>query len=443
MPIADLIADKGLPHNLLAERSVLGSVLLDAYGYNLAAEILREDDFHLDSHRKIFRAMHELARAGTAIDFITLGDALERTHDLESVGGHAYLVTLTDGLPRGLNVEHWARIVKDRSLQRSLLGAAHDILNECMQSAGGSVDILERAQTRLYEISQDQYRDGLVPVSDLADDLMAHFDELHGRARVTGLATGFHEFDEYTSGLQPANLVIVAGRPGMGKTSFAMNIVENACLRSDRVAAVFSLEMARKELVLRMLCSHARVDAHRLRRGFLTGDEITELTAAAGRAAQSPIFIDDSSAIDVTAMRAKCKRLKIERGRLDLVVVDYLQLMGFSGQAENRNLEISAISRGLKMLAKELDVPLIALSQLSRDIERRGGEPMLSDLRESGSIEQDADMVVFLYRDPHGEEGEPTAKVNIAKQRNGPTGQFKLAWLRQFTRFQSIERQAD
>ena len=447
MAIADQLSAQGLPANLLAERSVLGAILLEGHHYYSVAEILQPDDFHLETHRKIYRAIRELAQANAAIDFITLGEALERGHDLESVGGHVYLTTLTDGLPRGLNVEHYARIVKDRAIERRCLTAAQEV-SQAVLAGGTGAEVLDLAQKLFFEIATDRVREGLIGVGELTGPVLEKLDKLRGQ-EISGLRTGFNELDHLTAGLQQGDLVIVAGRPSMGKTSFAMNMVENAGLKHGKTAAVFSLEMSKVQLVLRMLCSTASVNAHKLRTGFLSRDDITALTRAAGRLAQAAIYIDDTSGLDLATLRAKCRRLAAElaaqqpRRTLDLVVVDYLQLMGSTGRSENRNLEVSALSRGLKILAKELNAPVVVLSQLSRAPEQRTGnhEPILSDLRESGSIEQDADVVMFIYRDEvyHREsEDQGKAKIIVAKQRNGPIDNVMLAFLREYTRFENL-----
>ncbi|HEY8055493.1 MAG TPA: replicative DNA helicase [Terriglobales bacterium] len=445
MAISDQLVDKGLPANLLAERTVLGAILLDSFHFFNVADLLQPDDFHLDAHRKIYRAMRELAQSSTAIDFITLGEALERTHDLESVGSHVYLTTLTEGLPRGLNVEHYAHIIKNRAMERDLLSVGQGMVQAVLGGQLGS-EVLDEAQRRIFEISSARVQGGLTSVADLAGGILDTLDALHGQ-EISGLRTGFADFDELTTGLQKSDLIIVAGRPSMGKTSFVMNIVENAALDHGKTAAVFSLEMSNVQLVLRMLCSLSQVDGRRLRQGHLGRHDIELLTQAAGRLAQAGIYIDDSSGIDMATVRAKCRRLQAELAAqhpprtLDLVAVDYLQLMGSSGRSENRNLEVSAISRGMKILAKELNCPVIVLSQLSRAPEQRTGnhEPILSDLRESGSIEQDADVVAFIYRDEvytKANSQEPgVARIIVAKQRNGPIGTIKLAFLNHCTKF--------
>ncbi|MGH9474842.1 MAG: replicative DNA helicase [Terriglobales bacterium] len=452
MALADQLAEKGLPANLNAERSVLGAILLDSFHYFATADLLTPDDFHLDAHRKIYRAMRELAARSVAMDFITLGEELERHHDLEAAGGHLYLTTLTEGLPRTLNAEHYARIVKGRAVERQLLGVAQEMTQAVLAGETGEA-VLEMAQQRIFALAMDRVQEGLTSVGDLTGDLIARLDELHGQ-EISGLHTGFRKLDEITTGLQKADLVIIAGRPSMGKTSFAMNIVENAALRYGKTAAVFSLEMSKTQLVLRMLCSEAHVNARSLRSGFLGRSEISALTAAAGKLAQAAIYIDDTSGIDLATVRAKCRRLGAELAAqhpprtLDLVAVDYLQLMGAGARTENRNLEVSAISRGMKMLAKELNCPVMVLSQLSRAPEQRTGnhEPILSDLRESGSIEQDADLVMFIYRDEiyhRDSEEQGMARIIIAKQRNGPIGDIKLAFLRDFTRFENLADGSD
>ncbi len=445
MAIADVLSEKGLPAHLLAERSVLGSILMDHLALNHAAEILSPDDFHSDAHRKIYRAMVELAHNGRPVDFITLGEALERAGELEAAGGHAFLITLTDGLPRSVNVEHYARIVKDRAILRRLLNAAQVISNACLAGSEDSARILDEAEQLIFAIAEERVKEGLTGVGEITGPLLEKLDALHG-AEITGLKTGYNDLDQVTAGLQPSELIILAARPSMGKTSFAMNIVENVALLLNKTCAVFSLEMSKVQLVLRMLCSTAKVNGQRMRMGFLDRGDMERLTLAAGRLAQAPIFIDDTAGIDIATLRAKCRRLKAERG-LDMVVIDYLQLMSASGRAENRNLEISTISRGLKGLAKELNVPVIALSQLSRASEQRKGEhrPILSDLRESGSIEQDADVVAFIYRDEYynrESEDKGKAEIIIAKQRNGPTDTIKLAFLRDFTRFENLAEES-
>lgn len=449
MAVAELLDQKGLPAHLLAERSVLGAILLDHVAFHYAAEILSAQDFHLDSHARVFSAMTALSQTNRAIDFITLGDQLERSGQLEAVGGHAFLFALTEGLPRSVNVEHYARIVKDRSLLRQLIGAAQAISEMALAGSEESAEVLDQAEKLIFEIATERVREGLTGVSEIAGPLIRKLDEMHGN-NIPGLATGYSDFDAMTAGLQPAELIVLAARPSMGKTAFAMNIAENVAMKDGKTVAIFSLEMANVQLVLRLLCSVASVDNHRLRMGRLDARTVRSLTEAMGQLAQAPIFIDDSSGIDLLTLRSKCRRLKAERGALDLVIIDYLQLMtagkGPGGRAENRNQEISHLSRGLKALAKELNVPVIALSQLSRAPEQRPGksrEPLLSDLRESGSIEQDADLVAFIYREEmynkdldESEKGK--AEIIIAKQRNGPTGRIRMAFRRQFTRFETL-----
>lgn len=447
MALAEVLTEKGLPAHLLAERSVLGAVLLDSLAFSYASEILHDSDFYLDTHRRIFRAMAVLAEANRALDLVTLGDQLERDGQLEAVGGQEFLFALTEGLPRSINIEHYARIVKDRSILRQLLSASQSISAQCL-SGVGSAAALDEAQRQIFAIADERIQQGLSSVGEIAPDLLRRLDKMHGQ-EVTGLRTGYRDFDQITAGLHPADLVIIAARPSMGKTALAMNIAENVALREHKTVAVFSLEMSKVQLVLRMLCSTARVNNHRLRLGFLDRENIAALTDAATQLSEAPIFIDDTSAVDLLELRAKCRRLKAERKALDLVVIDYLQLMGsdVKKKAENRNLEISAISRGLKALAKELQAPVIALSQLSRAPEQRPGrsrEPMLSDLRESGSIEQDADLVAFIYRDEmynRDSEHKGKADIIIAKQRNGPTDRIQLAFLHQYTRFETMARE--
>jgi len=448
MALAETLLQKGLPASLMAERSVLGAILLDGVSYHQAAEVLRADDFHLDSHRKIFRALQELAGVGRVLDYVTVGEVLERAGELDAVGGYPYLLSLTDGLPRSLNIESYAHIVKDHALLRRLISAANQILGDCLSGAEESRAVLDRAQQSIFDIAQERVQEGLTSVRELAGPLLQKIENQRGQD-ITGLQTGYKQFDGLTAGLQPGELIIIAARPSMGKTSFAMNIAENAALRGGKKVAVFSLEMSKVQLVLRMLCATAHVNAHEMRKGFLNRDDLEKLTDAAAQLAEAPIYLDDTSGIDLSTLRAKCRRLQLEKG-LDLVVIDYLQLMGNDSSArrsENRNQEISAISRGLKGLAKELKAPVVALSQLSRASEGRKGEhrPILSDLRESGAIEQDADLVAFIYRDEYYHKDNPEnkgiAEIIIAKQRNGPIGTIELAFVSDYTRFENLQRE--
>jgi replicative DNA helicase len=440
---ADITLDRNIPHSVDAERSVLGAILLENSAINRAQEILKDSDFYRDPHRRIFKVMEVLSERATAIDPITVKEELTRSGELDAVGGPAYIASLLDGVPHSSNVEHYAKIVKEKAILRALIEAGGRIVTSAYEAAQDVDEILDESERQVFRIAQDQLRAGFVPMRAIADQSLGTIERLaEHRELVTGLSTGYPSLNEMTSGLQASDLVILAARPGMGKTSLALNIAHNAA-REGRRVGVFSLEMSREQLFLRMLTGHARVDAHRLRTGRLGREEMQRLMTAFGEMASLPISIDDTAGTGVMEMRAKSRRLKMEQG-LDLIVVDYLQLMRTRGRFENRNQEITEISRSLKELAKELRVPILALSQLSRAPEQRGGDrrPQLSDLRESGAIEQDADLVMFIYREEvykPTEENRGLAQLIIAKQRNGPIGTINLVFLREYTRFEEGE----
>jgi replicative DNA helicase len=446
----DYALERGLPANIDAERSILGAILLDNFSYTQASsENLQADDFSLDSHRRIYGRIAELADSGRPVDLVTLAEELSRRKEVEAIGGVAYLSSLTDGLPHRPNIEQYVRIVKDKALLRGLIFASNAAVARAMDEAEPAQDVLTSAEAAIYELSDKRFTSGFRDVKQIVKESFGSIDALYERGqRVTGLETHFVDLDNLTSGLQRSDLIIIAGRPSMGKTALALNIAENAAVKDNKVVGMFSLEMSREALLLRLLCSNAIVDAHKLRTGFLGRDDYQKLVAALGRLAEAPVFIDDTPGITISEMRAKARRLQHQMGgRLDLLIVDYLQLMsggapGGKARFENRTQEVSAISRGLKLLAKELRVPVIGLSQLSRAPESRGGDhrPQLSDLRESGSIEQDADLVGFIFREEvynPTPENEGFAELIIAKQRNGPTGKVNLAFLKRSTRFES------
>jgi replicative DNA helicase len=438
-----------LPASVDAERSILGAILLDNFAYNQAAESLVADHFFLDSHRRIFARMMELAESSRPIDIITLTEELGRRKEVEAVGGVAYLSSLTEGLPRRPNIEHYVHIVRDKALLRGLINAANNAIAQALEQADSAEEILDAAESSIFQLSENRIGRGFLTVHEIVKESFGSLDALYERGqRITGLETHYVDLDGMTSGFQPSDLIIIAARPSMGKTAFAMNIAENVAVLDKKVVGVFSLEMSREALLLRMLCSHARVDSHKMRTGFLGRDDFQKLTHALGALSESPIFIDDTPGISLMEMRAKARRLQQSQGRLDLLVVDYLQLVsgspsGGARRYENRTQEVSAISRGLKAMAKELRVPVVALSQLSRAPESRGGDhrPQLADLRESGSIEQDADVVAFIFREEVYKQDDPDleglAELIIAKQRNGPTGKIELAFIKRSTRFES------
>ena len=450
----ELTLDRSLPHSLEAEKAVLGAILLDNRLYDQAAELLTEADFHNEAHRKIFVKMEQLSAESKAIDSVTLREALQTENDLELVGGAAYIATLIDGVPRVSNLAQYARIVKEKSILRRLIHSTNDILLRSYAAEDDPLALLEQAEQSIFQISQERVRGGFASLSDLLKATWEHIHTLDERKEmVTGVATGFTELDEMTSGLQKSDLVILAGRPGMGKTSLALNIGQHAAIREGCTVGVFSLEMSSEQLVLRLLCGEARVDSHKVRSGFLSKADWQDLAKGLSRLSQAKIFIDDTPGISIVEMRSKSRRLMVEHG-LDLIIVDYMQLMSaFSGsrqRIESRQQEISTISRSLKGLAKELNIPVLALSQLSRAPEQRRGDhrPQLSDLRESGSIEQDADVVMFVFRpDLYAKEDEVeeqgVAELIIGKQRNGPTGTVKLAFINQWTKFENLAREME
>ena len=444
---------KSLPHSLEAERAVLGAILLENSVFDQAAEILTESDFYLEGHQKIFSKMVALASVSKAMDLLMLREVLERDNQLESVGGVAYVASLLDGVPRLSNIDHYARIVKEKSLLRKLIHSANEIVVRSFSDEEEPLTLLEQAEKAIFEISQEKIQGGFVSLSELLPDTYKHMQSLHElKDVVTGISTGFIDLDRLTSGLQCSDLIILAARPGLGKTSLALNIAQHAAVEEKKVVGVFSLEMAAQQLVIRLLCAQARIDGHKLRSGYLSKEDWQRVAGGMSKLSQALIYLDDSAGLSIIEMRSKARRLKAEKG-LDLLIVDYLQLMGGSSGSrvryENRQQEISAISRSLKGLAKELDVPVIALSQLSRAPEQRRGDhrPQLSDLRESGSIEQDADVVLFIYRedlykkteDVGDEEG--VAQIIIGKQRNGPTGVIKLVFIEPWTKFENLARE--
>ena len=443
----DQMLERPLPHNAEAERAILGAIILDNSLVNQAIELLRPDDFYVRAHQFVFRAMIGLSERGSEINPILLGEELRREGALEQTGGIAFISELTYGLPHFTNIAAYAKVVSGKSLMRQLVRVANTVTSEALEEEDEPEIILDHAEQMIFALADERTRQGFAHVKPVADQLLEKVQEMAGRpAMLTGLTTGFSELDNMTSGLQPSDLVIVAARPSMGKTSLCLTLAQNAAIQAGAVVGVFSLEMSKESLVMRMLCSEGRVDAHRFRSGYLSRDEWARLAGALGTLADAKIFIDDTPGISVLEMRAKSRRLAAEQKRLDLIVVDYLQLMsGSSRRSESRQQEVSQISRELKGLAKELNVPLVALSQLSRAPEARSDHrPQLSDLRESGSIEQDADLVAFIYREEQyarTEENAGIAELIIAKQRNGPTGTVNLAFLKEFTRFENMWRE--
>jgi replicative DNA helicase len=447
--IPDLRLDAGLPANIDAEKTILGAILLDNAAHAEAAEKLESDDFSLDSHRRIFQRMSELMDAQRAVDIVTLANELARYKEVESVGGVAYLASLTEGLPRRPVIEEYIRIVKDKSLLRKLMGICSMAIARAADQSESALEVLGDAEARLMEVTEKGITQGLQSLDQIVQHSFGTIDNLYKQSReVTGLATHFTDLDRLTSGFQKGELIIIAARPSMGKTALAINIAQNAAVMSNAIVAVFSLEMSKESLLRRMLASQAWVDQRKLQQGFLGKEDHGKLQSALEQLVESRMFIDDTAGLSLAEMRAKARRLKQNAGGLDLIVVDYLQLMSATLSSaggkhyENRTQEVSAISRGLKALSKELNVPVVALSQLSRASERRGDDkrPMLSDLRESGSIEQDADVVAFIHRESYyNREAEDQAKseIIVSKQRNGPTDTVYLNFVAQYTRFEN------
>jgi replicative DNA helicase len=435
--------NKPLPSNVDSERVILGAILLDNALISQAVEQLKADDFYSPNHRRIFNAMLSLFERGERIDPILIGEELKKDGSIDSIGGVATITNLTYGLPHFSDIFDYAKVVKDKSLTRSLIKVCNQVTSEALAEEDDAAVILDHAEQMIFALADERTREGFAHVQPIAETVLAKIQDYAKREThaLTGLATGFREIDQMTSGLQRTDLIIIAARPSMGKTALCLTLAQNAAILEKAVVAVFSLEMSKEQLVMRMLSSEARVDAHRFRTGYLTREEWQRLAESIGTLSEAKIFIDDTPGISVMEMRAKTRRLAAEQKQLDLVVVDYLQLMSGSRRSESRQQEVSQISRELKGLAKELNVPVVALSQLSRAPEARNPpRPMMSDLRESGSIEQDADVVAFIYRDDYykpTEENAGIAEILISKQRNGPTGTVKLAFLKEFTRFEN------
>lgn len=435
--------EKPLPSSVESERVILGAILLDNQLITQTIEKLSPDDFYSPLHRRIYRAMLALFERSERIDPILIGEELKKDGSIESVGGVAAITNLTYGLPHFSELSDYIKVVKDKATLRNLIRVCNQITSEALAEEQEAELILDRAEQMIFSLADERTRQGFTHVRPVAENVLAKVQEYAKREThaLTGLATGFPDLDQKTSGLQKTDLIIVAARPSMGKTALCLTLAQNAAILEHSVVALFSLEMSKEQLVMRMLSSEARVDAHRFRTGYLSRDEWSRLAEAIARLSETKIFIDDTPGISVMEMRAKCRRLLAEQKRLDLVVVDYLQLMQSSKRSESRQQEVSQISRELKALAKELNVPVIALSQLSRAPESRNPpRPMMSDLRESGSIEQDSDVVMFIYRENYykpSEENERLAELIISKQRNGPTGTVELVFLKEYTRFES------
>jgi replicative DNA helicase len=438
----DLITERGLPQSLDAERSVLGAIILENEAIYQILDVLKAEDFYAENHRLLYERLTEMISSSHAVDLVTLREELARTGELDQIGGIAYVASLIDTLPTSRNVLHYGQIIKEKAILRRLIRAGYDIIESSYRQEDETGEILNNAERSIFAIAEDRVRVGFQSLKDLADGAWSRINFIHENPGVlTGLETGFSDLDQLTSGLQASDLIIIAGRPSMGKTAFAMNVAQNVGVRLKKTVGIFSLEMSKEQLMLRFLCSEARLDSHRLKVGGFTRDEWSRLMRTMAILSEAKIFLDDSSGLTPIEMGAKARRLKAEQG-LDLIIVDYLQMMRMKGRYDNRQQEITAISRSLKELAKELSVPVVALSQLHRGPETRGKDhkPMLSDLRESGAIEQDADIVCFIYREEvyePTEENRGLAEILVRKQRNGPTGDIELVFLKEYTRFEN------
>lgn len=437
------------PHSVDAEQSVLGGLMLDSRAWDLVADRLREDDFYRHEHKLVFRAMGRLAEQTKPLDVLTVSEALRETHELDQVGGEVYLFELANNTPSAANITAYADIVRERAVLRQLILAASDITENAYNSQGRPItELLDAAERSVFSISEMGSRGaGPVNIKEFLTKTMDRIDTLfHSPNPITGVSTGYHEFDDKTSGLQSSELVIIAGRPSMGKTTLAMNIAEHVAIKNKLPVLIFSMEMPGEAIVMRMLSSLCRIDQLRIRTGKLNDEDWPRISSTVSMLSEAPLYIDDTPGISPAEMRARARRLTKEKGQLGMIIVDYLQLMQVPGYNENRTAEISEISRSLKGLSKELKVPVVALSQLNRGLEQRADKrPIMSDLRESGAIEQDADLIVFIYRDEVYNDNSPekgTAEIIIAKQRNGPIGKVRLTFMGQFTRFENFIRPA-
>jgi replicative DNA helicase len=440
MPV-DTSLERALPNNLDAERSILGAILVDNNALNAAIEALKAEDFFLPQHRHVFTRMIALGESQQAIDLVTLTEELHRSGELEASGGAPYLASLADGMPRVSNVEHYARIVKEKALLRNLIHTAHNIQQHAFDGEEGADAILDSAESSIFAIAEDRVKAGLISVKDIVRDNFERLEKIFREGKsVTGISTGYGELDKLLSGLQPSELIILAARPSQGKTALALNLAENIAIRGGLPVALFSLEMSKESLLQRLVASVAQVDAHKFRSGHLSREDWRRMTEALGTISSSPLWVDDAGSISVLEIGAKARRLKKDKG-LSLLIVDYLQLITARGRTNSRQEEVASISRGLKGLAKELQTPVLVLSQLTRAPEREERGPQLSDLRESGAIEQDADVVMFIYRPNFFNlnatpEERDMADILIAKQRNGPTDKVKFVFRSRLTRFE-------
>lgn len=440
----NMFMDRVPPQNIEAEQAVLGAILINSDALITAMERISSDDFYRGAHQRIFEAIVELAEDQEPVDLITLTSLLQNKQQLEEIGGVTYLSELANAVPTAANIDYYAAIVEEKSMLRRLIRTATQIVTNGYANEEDVGSMLSEAEAKILEISQRRSSSGFVVIRDVLMEVFEKVESLYSnKGGATGVPSGFVDLDKMTSGFQRSDLIILAARPSVGKTAFALNVAQNVGVRAKETVAIFSLEMGAAQLVQRMVCAEANVDANRMRTGYLEGDDWEKLTMAIGALSEANIFIDDSAQITVADIRAKCRRLQQEKG-LGMILIDYLQLIAGRGKGDNRQQEVSEISRTLKQIARELNVPVIALSQLSRGVEQRQDKrPMMSDLRESGSIEQDADIVAFLYRDDYYDkesEKKNIIEIIIAKQRNGPVGTVELAFLKQFNKFVNMDR---
>jgi replicative DNA helicase len=446
MELDMMFLKKTPPHSLEAERTVLGGILVQNHSLNVVLSTISPEDLYKDAHRKILERIVALVDKGLTVDLLTLSEDLQRSGLLEEIGGASYLASLLDGVPRNLNVEYYAQIIKEKALLRRLILSSTRIIQESYEQKEDADELLNAAQAAIVEVAEQRIKPGFRPMNQLTGPTLESIRRMAERKEaVTGVPSGFRYLDGLTAGFHPSELVILAARPSMGKTALALNISHHVGLKTDKAVGFFSMEMAEEQIVIRLLCAESQIDIKKTRTGFISDREFERLKLAGEALSRARIFIDESPALTIMEMKAKCRRLKMEQ-RLDIVFVDYIQLMRTGGRFENRNQEMSFISRSLKELAKELRIPVVGISQLSRAPEkgRREPKPMLSDLRESGAIEQDADVVVFIYRPefyhPDDETLRGVAEVSIAKQRNGPIGNLQLAFIREYARFADMEQ---
>lgn len=445
--MSELYLDRIPPQNIEAEQAVLGAILLEKDALFRVIEYLTPEDFYRSAHQRIFRAMQEVSESGEPVDLITITADLQNKKILEEVGGVSYLTDLANAVPTAANVEYYAKIVEEKAILRRLIKVATEIASTGYSESEEITQIIGNAEKKIIEISQKRINDGFVPIKDILMETMDRIEHLHNKkGGITGIPSGFSDLDKMTSGFQKSDLIIIAARPSVGKTAFALNVAQNVAARAKETVAIFSLEMSAQQLVQRMIAAEGNIDGHKLRTGLLEENDWQKLTMAMSTLSEAPIYIDDTPGINVYDIRARARRLKAEKG-LGLILIDYLQLIHGRGKSDNRQQEISEISRQLKGIARELEVPVVALSQLSRAVEQRQDKhPMLSDIRESGSIEQDADIVAFLYRDDYynqESEKQNIIEIILAKQRNGPVGKVELVFLKNFNKFVNYAKNTD